>query len=542
MVIDLSKTLLDHGVDPSQMHFDQHFGLDNGQVVSQIVDTPMELEGFKLAIDNSPNHIIVTDVNGVIKYANPIAEKITGFRVSEMLGQTPRLWGGLMDKEFYENLWRTIKIDRQKFISEILNRRKNGELYTALLQISHLMQGDKLVGFVATEEDISVRKQIEKDLEDAKTAARNVLEDLQFEKEELDKAKAKDEAIIESIADGLIITDEKGTIVRVNDSFEKLLGWKAEEVLGKDMLDVVVKLDEKDEIIPRQKRSLTRVLTREIKSGRVSTLIATHSYIKKDGSKMPVVGVVAPIILKSKAAGAVQLFRDVTQEKELDKMKDEFMDIAAHDLRTPAAAIRGFISRVLDGDAGEISDKAKDLLKDAYEGNMRLIDLVDDFLSVSRLEQGKIQITPVPGDLTKIIETSVNELSGLSKAKGLTLEYKKVILPAVLADEGKTIQVLNNLIGNAIKFTEKGGITINHSVERGEVITNITDTGIGISPDSQTQLFQKYNKGEEGVSRSGLGLGLYISKLCIEGSGGRIWVKSKKDKGSTFSFSLPIAK
>jgi len=234
-----------------------------------------------------------------------------------------------------------------------------------------------------------------------------------------------------------------------------------------------------------------------------------------------------------------------TQKKkleELDKLKDEFLNIAAHDLRTPATAIKGYISMILDGDAGEVSDKVREMLKDAYGGNERLINLVGDFLNVSRIEQGKIKIIPKAADLEKIVETSVKELTGLAQEKGLTLEYKKAKLPKVLADEERIIEVLNNLIGNAIKFTEKGGITISHEANKDEIVTHITDTGIGISQEAQKHLFEKFYRKSEHTAQVGLGLGLYICKLIIEGSGGKIWAKSEPGKGSTFSFSLPVVK
>ncbi len=479
----------------------------------------------------------------------------TGYARKEVLNVSSTGLKFWVHEEDREQMMADLRAGRAVINREYLIRMKNGSIITGLFSAQIINLG-KEVCVLSSVTDITDRKKAEgaikertkeleiltKRQEEIKKALLNVMGDLNTEKSKIEELNAKNDAIIESIAEGIIITDRKGMIVRVNSWFEKLLGWKAEEVLGKDMIDVVVKVDENGEVIPRQKRSLTRVLSGELKSGRASTLITTHCYIRKDGSRMPVVGVVAAITLQGKIVGAVQLFGDVTREKELEKMKDEFMDIAAHDLRTPAAAIRGFISRVLDGDAGKISDKAKDLLKEAYEGNMRLIYLVDDFLVVSRLERGRIKINPRAGDLAEIVEDSVGGFSGLAKQKGLTLEYKKVKLPTTLVDRERIIQVVNNLVENAIKFTEKGGITISHTIGKDEVVTNITDTGVGIPPALQGQLFQKYYKGGEDISRSGLGLGLYICKLNIEGSGGKIWVESKEGKGSTFSFSLPIAK
>lgn len=373
---------------------------------------------------------------------------------------------------------------------------------------------------------------IEKTQEDVRSALLNVLSDLR-------EANAKNEAILSSIADGVIVVDKNGLITLMNHSAEKLLGWKIKEALGKKWFEVLKREDEQGNPVPSEKGAIGNAIT----GGTIlPSLSNSYYYVRKDKIKFPVARTVSPIIIKGKIVGAVNVFRDVTYEKEIDKMKDEFMDIAAHDLRTPAAAIRGFISRVLDGDAGKISEKARDLLTEAYKGNIRMINLVDDFLIVSRFERGKIVIKLKTGDLSKTIDVSVNEFIGFAKEKGLSLNYKKLKLPPVLFDEDKIMRVVNNLLENAIKFTDHGGVTIWHTIKEGEVVTHVTDTGIGIPKKAQKLLFNKYYKVSEGVSISGLGLGLYICRLYVEGSNGKIWVKSEEGKGSTFSFTLPIAK
>jgi PAS domain S-box-containing protein len=368
---------------------------------------------------------------------------------------------------------------------------------------------------------------------DVKSALLNVMADLR-------EANARSEAILASMGDGVIVVDKNENISLMNRSAEKLLGVRVEEAIDKKWFQIIKEEDKNGDFIPPENEPIRLALEKGVMT--VSTMADSCCYVRKNGTKFPVAWNISPIVTEKKVVGVVNVFRDITHEKELDKMKDEFMDIAAHDLRTPAAVIRGYVSMVLEGDAGKVSDKAKKLLREAYKGDMRLINLIEDFLVVSRIERGKIKITPKPNDLEKIIEASVKELSVIAETNGLTLSYKKVKLPAVLADAERTIQVLNNLVGNAIKFTRKGGITINTTISKGFVTTSITDTGIGMSSKTQTQLFRKYYKGEESTNRSGLGLGLYISKLCVEASGGKIWAQSSLGKGSTFSFSLPIVK
>ncbi len=520
MVTGTAKMLYQHSVNEENIKFEE-FYVSKESITSQIKLPEVNIENvFTLALEESFNHVILTDLNGKIIFANRGAEIITGFLRSEMIGQTPRLWGGLMEKSFYDQLWQTIKRDKKPFQGKVRNRRRNGEVYYTISRISPILNKDKeLIGYVGAEEDITQQVVYQKQIE---------------------QENAKGEAIFSSIGEGLIVTDAMGNILLVNHAFEVLLGWNSAEIVGKKMLEVIPKYDEDGGLVPNEERSLTAVLSGRISRSSISTVEKPYYYLCHDKSKLAIVGVATPIVLDDKVVGAVQIFRDISEAVEIFKIKDEFLSIAAHDLRTPSAAIRGFLSRVLDGDAGEISEKARDLLQSAYDGNLRLIKLVDDFLVMSRIERGKIIVEPVVGSLESAVEKVVKENSEIAKGKNLYLDYKKVDLPNVLIDEEKIIELLNNLIANAIKFTEKGGITITHEITDKEVITKVADTGIGISKEAQGRLFQKYQKVNLKESiQSGLGLGLYICRLIIEKHNGRIWVESEEGKGSTFSFSLP---
>lgn len=178
----------------------------------------------------------------------------------------------------------------------------------------------------------------------------------------------------------------------------------------------------------------------------------------------------------------------------------------------------------------------------ANEGNERLIQLINDFLNVSRFERGVIKIQPSVIDLVQLVDQVVQDYGMLAKEKKLTIQYNKTALPDVRGDRERIIQCLGNLLGNAIKFTQKGGVTIRHEMKDGNVITHITDTGVGISKTAQKNLFRKFFREGTAKTSSGLGLGLYICKLIIERLGGKIWAESEEGIGSTFSFSLPVIK
>lgn len=235
------------------------------------------------------------------------------------------------------------------------------------------------------------------------------------------------------------------------------------------------------------------------------------------------------------------------QLTELDKLKDEFVSLASHELRTPMAAIKGSISTILEGYAGPISNESKEFLTAAYNENDRLIRLVNNLLNTSRIESGKLSFTITQVKLDELIRDVVKNLHLAGKEKNLYITYEQEgELPLVLADEDKIKEVVINLIGNALKFTSEGGITIKTEVKDGMVVTQVKDTGTGIHKEDFDLLFKKFSqvKRDQKYTKSygGTGLGLYLSQKIIEGLGGKIWLESEVGKGTTFYFTLPIVK
>lgn len=252
------------------------------------------------------------------------------------------------------------------------------------------------------------------------------------------------------------------------------------------------------------------------------------------------------ITLKNEIERATRELRRANERlRELDKLKDEFLSIATHELRTPMTAVKGYLDMILSGDSGRINKKTKDFLTEAYDVTDRLANLVNDMLDVSRIEQKRLTLEIKDVDLSLEVKKVIENLAPLATKKRLSFSYKPLKkLPLVKADSAKVRQILNNLAGNAIKFTQKGEITVSHKIENGFVVTQIKDTGVGISKADVKKLFHKFSRIDGGIKREqgGTGLGLYISKGLVENMGGKIEVKSELGKGSTFSFSLPQAK
>ncbi|MDE2312137.1 MAG: hypothetical protein KGJ93_03580 [Patescibacteria group bacterium] len=231
------------------------------------------------------------------------------------------------------------------------------------------------------------------------------------------------------------------------------------------------------------------------------------------------------------------------QLKALDQARSEFITIASHQLRTPPATIKWYLSAVLNGDYGRVVKAQREILEKTNRTNNSLISLIDDMLNVSRIERGKMEFLFEPADLLSLAELTHEQLLPIAQEKHLALTFNKPKkIPQLMADKEKIRQVMNNLIDNAIKYTKTGSIAVKLSATAEEVRFEVKDTGKGISPEEQNSIFEKFSRGKESIKQSaGLGLGLYVAKIVIAQHKGKIWAESGgKDQGSTFIFTLPI--
>jgi signal transduction histidine kinase len=230
--------------------------------------------------------------------------------------------------------------------------------------------------------------------------------------------------------------------------------------------------------------------------------------------------------------------------KNLDQQKNEFISMAAHELRAPMTAIKGYISMVTQGDAGQISEKARGFLADANTINDRLIRLVNNMLNVSRIEEGRLVFQLETEELSHVIRAVYSQFIPEAERKGLdySLKIPKHIRDKVEVDPDRIYEVIANLISNAIKYTDEGSVVVRLlQPDKGIVRFEVEDTGPGISKQEQEKLFQKFYRVETNVGKTtGTGLGLYISRLLMEKFNGKIGLISEFKKGSTFWFEIPI--
>lgn len=236
--------------------------------------------------------------------------------------------------------------------------------------------------------------------------------------------------------------------------------------------------------------------------------------------------------------GYVQL---LAKQKELNQTMSDFLSVATHELKSPTSIIKGYLSNVMDGDYGNVEPKVKEQIQVAITQTERLNALVQDLLNVSRVEQGRIQYNITEVDITKVLHTVIDNYRPIAQSKGLVINYEPANnTPLVKADENRVQEVFTNLIDNAIKYTEKGSVTISHQINKDNITTSIRDTGFGISPSAKQRLFQRFYrvKTDQTQNISGTGLGLWIIKQYVEAMGGTIEVESMEGVGSNFIVGL----
>ena len=231
---------------------------------------------------------------------------------------------------------------------------------------------------------------------------------------------------------------------------------------------------------------------------------------------------------------------------ELDATKDEFVSMASHQLRTPLTSIKGYLSMVLEGDAGEINPQQKQLLGEAFTSSERMVHLIGDFLNVSRLQTGKFVVDAHPTDLAAITTQEVEGMHQLAASHGAKITYHQPKrFPTLYIDEGKIRQVIMNFIDNAIFYSpDTGTIKVTLTIEDGEAVLRVIDKGMGVPEDVRQKLFTKFFRAENAKTQrpDGTGIGLFLAKKVIDGHGGNLVFESTLGKGSTFGFRLPIAK
>ena len=344
------------------------------------------------------------------------------------------------------------------------------------------------------------------------------------------------------MAEGLVAIDNERKVILMNQAAGILLRTAPQEATGQDVKQVLtffrdgVALAYND--LPIEKAMVERNI--------ISVGLTENVSVKaKNGRLFPVAMMIAPLLNKGEVSGAIILFRDVTRDREIDQAKSEFVSLASHQLKTPLSAINWYSETILGEEVGPLNDKQKEYVKNLYDANRRMVELVNSLLNVSRIDLGTFAIDPVAVDFAKVAEEVLTELTPQITDKHLNLEKAyDPALPPIKADPKLVRIIFQNLLSNAVKYTGPSGrVALAVKKEGQNVLIRIVDTGFGIPAADQPKIFTKLFRADNVRDKEaeGTGLGLYLVKAVVEAAKGRIWFESLEGKGTTFFVTLPLS-
>lgn len=481
-------------------------------------------------LETIPEAVVITDTNPHIVYINPAFEKLTGYKLSELKGKNPRiLKSGKTPLRVYQKLYRALTQGKSFTTREVINKRKDGSLYQIDASYVPICQTDKPVFYMQIQHDITEHKKAETEL--VKRAAQ-----LEAVNRSLQEEYVKEKALLESIGDGVIAMDKEGKIIALNKKTEAIFGWKMQDVLGKSLFAQFKLADEQGKIIPKDLRPIRLALT----TAQVGHGI--YFLVKKGTRKIPLFITSAPVVLDGRVVGAVNIYRDVSQQVATDRAKDEFLYFASHTLRTPLSAVAWSIERLNEDNTGYSSEQRK-FLDRIYDQTQRMIKLTNDLLDATRMEFGILSYKYEEVNPAKIASNVIADLKNRINDK--KIKFKLIAdknISAYQTYSNAVYMILHNLLSNAVKFTPAGGtVSLKISKTEKELILQVSDSGVGIPKLAQGRIFQKMYRAQNVKDKfEGSGLGLYITSGIINHMGGKITVKSRRGQGTTFTVMLPF--
>jgi PAS domain S-box-containing protein len=365
---------------------------------------------------------------------------------------------------------------------------------------------------------------------------------------------AKFKAILDTIEDGVVLIDSQQSVQMINPGASAICGWKAEDAIGISVDNVLKFVDNKGTSISDEDNPIKQVFELAQNARSNATIL-----MSRDKKQVPINIKVSPILDKSNnITAAVATFGNVSEERAQEQQRADFISTASHEMRTPVAAIEGYLALALNDKVSTIDSRARDYLEKAHTSTQHLGKLFQDLLTSAKAEDGRLTSHPVTVEMGQFVEQLAGDLKLIAEQKGLGMDFvagsslvnatsgqgsNKVIKPLyyVFGDADRLREVITNLFDNAVKYTPEGKITIGINGNDQVVQCFVRDTGPGISAEDVPHLFQKFYRVDNSATRTigGTGLGLFICRKIIELYNGRIWAESKVGQGSTFYINLP---
>lgn len=341
-------------------------------------------------------------------------------------------------------------------------------------------------------------------------------------------------AVVQGSADGIVSIDNQGRIQLFNRALQEMTGWTQPEVAGRDLQELLDPRDEGGNPV-----DFKQILKRDPHGGKLA-LPRVHICTNEQTRRWVDLNV-ASAIRDGRGVHAIIVVRDTSDQHELLKRQREFVSIASHELRTPITALIGYLSLLRNEDSPQ---QAPQFVSRAYEAALRLSELVEDLLSVARIEEGRMNLNLRPLDPAETVDHVIELMRPRIYEKKLALQVSKRLQEGDLirADRGKLEQILCNLLDNAVKYTPEGGrVTLTARAGRDYVAFTVTDTGIGIHPHNLERIYEKFFREYSAlsVSAGGTGLGLFITRELVERQGGRLTITSRQNQGTTATARFP---
>lgn len=485
------------------------------------------------ALDACPSGIVITDNNQLdnpIIYCNAAFTAMSGYHEHEIIGRNCRFLQGEDRAQHARVMLKQAVLKGSSCKVELRNYRKNGDLFWNELFISPIKdETGNITHFMGVQNDITARKKNEQDLlKQQQSLQKEIVERIsKFE----DSQKFLS-SILETVRESLLVLDDNYVVLSANEHFFRTFKVNQQETIGKQLYELgnhqwdIPKLKELlFDILPTNNPVENFEVDNEFPQiGRKVMLLNAHR-IELDGA------------YKDQILIAIE---DITERKEVEQRKDDFLAIASHEFKTPLTTIKGYLQAFTRSTADMLSEKQKQLLEKIILQTTRLNTMVIELLDVAKIKTGNLTLNKTVIDLNKLIRETMEIMQSATPNHSIELHTTGDI--SLLADEPHIAQVLNNLLSNAIKYAPDSNKVVIYATRiRDHAKVSVKDFGLGISISEQKRIFERfYRAGEVQQKYAGMGVGLYICEQIIKEHDGSLWVESEPGKGSTFSFTLPV--
>lgn len=500
---------------------------DDENKISTLLEDLTSLERYARDLFSFlPLPVCLVSSAGIILEANPAFEKITGYKTEEIIGRG--IESIFDEKRIGELTKETLEKGFVKVKEIDIFTKEKRKIPVSTSTVLRKSEEDEIIGYFIGIFDLSDVKKKEDELKSTQKALLNMLEDIEEARRTIEEEKNKTLAIINNFADGVLVFDSGNKLFLANLRIENFFDIKEKNIIGKTIQELRT-FPTIEPLADLFIKETERVFRKEVQLK--ENLVLEVSTV--------------PIMREKKNLGTLMILHDITREKFIERMKTEFVSIAAHQLRTPLSAIKWTLRMILDGDLGDITKEQREFIEKTYKSNERMINLINDLLDVTRIEEGKYLYKPTLTDLETLVQSVVDFYKEGAEGKNIKLEFKKPEkkLPQLMMDVEKIRLAIENLLGNAISYNKPGG-EVNILLKRGtnDLQLSIKDTGAGIPKDQQGRVFTKFFRAANvmRMETEGSGLGLFIAKNIIEAHGGKIWFESEEGKGTTFYLTLPV--